>query len=151
MPTRCIPRVRRGWERNMVPNFPAPIRPTVTGRPAASRSSSKACRFTSVSFRVRERDDTTERRGRTTLLADRARDERLVGAFLRVGRTSLAPHLCRAFEGRRDVEAGAALKALRLAQRYARDAAIRRAVRRRGAQLMARDDVRPGEPRDRSG
>ena len=36
----------RACARNMVPNLPAPIRPTVTGRPAAFRSSSRAWRFT---------------------------------------------------------------------------------------------------------
>src|SRR5215813_11396668 len=44
--TRCIPSVQRAWARNMVPNLPAPIRPTVTGRPAACRPSSMAWRFT---------------------------------------------------------------------------------------------------------
>src|SRR5262249_3345901 len=36
---------RRTWARNIVPNLPAPISPTVIGRPAASRASSLACRF----------------------------------------------------------------------------------------------------------
>src|SRR6516165_10682921 len=44
--TRGIPSVKRAWARNMVPNLPAPIRPTVTGRPAACRPSSMAWRFT---------------------------------------------------------------------------------------------------------
>jgi len=39
-PTTCRPLVSRACDRNMVPNLPAPIRPTVTGFPAASRSSS---------------------------------------------------------------------------------------------------------------
>src|SRR5205085_11216879 len=134
MPTRCMPRVRRTCERNIVPNLPAPIRPTVTGRPAASRSSSNACRFTSVSSRLRWRDDNTERRGRTTLLADRARDERLVAAFLRIGRAALAPHLRGAFERRGDVEAVAVLIALRFAQRLAPPGTVRCAVPRRPAQ-----------------
>ncbi len=43
---RACPCVRRTCARNMVPNLPAPIRPTVTGRPAAFRSSSRAWRFT---------------------------------------------------------------------------------------------------------
>src|SRR5262245_8388522 len=47
--TRCIPSVKRTWETNMVPNLPAPIRPTVTGRNAACRSSSMAWRFTARS------------------------------------------------------------------------------------------------------
>jgi hypothetical protein len=50
MPTRCMPRVRRTCARNMVPNLPAPIRPTVTGRPAASRSSSRHEGSRGVSF-----------------------------------------------------------------------------------------------------
>src|SRR4029453_8285258 len=44
--TTCRPRVARACARNMVPNLPAPITPTVTGRPAASRASSMLWRFT---------------------------------------------------------------------------------------------------------
>ena len=40
-----MPLVRRSWVRNMVPNLPAPITATVTGRPAASRSRSFVWRF----------------------------------------------------------------------------------------------------------
>ena len=47
--TICMPAVSRACDRNMVPNLPAPMTPTVTGRPAASRSSNLACRFTGVS------------------------------------------------------------------------------------------------------
>ena len=36
----CMPRVSRACDRNMVPNLPAPMTPTVTGFPAASRSRS---------------------------------------------------------------------------------------------------------------
>src|SRR5262245_35856869 len=41
----CMPCVRRACERNIVPNLPAPITATVTGRPAASRSRSFVWRF----------------------------------------------------------------------------------------------------------
>ena len=32
-PTTCRPRVSRAWARNIAPNLPAPISPTVIGRP----------------------------------------------------------------------------------------------------------------------
>ena len=54
-----MPRVSRACERNIVPNLPAPIRPTVTGRPAASRSSSKEWRFTGSSARILSAENTT--------------------------------------------------------------------------------------------
>ena len=38
MPATCSPGVRAAMARNMEPNLPAPITPTVTGRPAAPRS-----------------------------------------------------------------------------------------------------------------
>src|SRR5437588_2825990 len=135
-----MPAVRRTWLRNMVPSLPAPIRPTVTGRPAASRSSSNACKFTSYHLpcHLRIIDDPHRQslldaphlRGMmAALLADRARHERLIPALLGIGHAAFAPHLRRALECRGDVEAVAALKALGLAQRHARSAAIRRAVR----------------------
>ena len=43
--TTCSPLVSRACVRNIVPNFPAPIRPTVTGRPDASRSRRRVERF----------------------------------------------------------------------------------------------------------
>ena len=55
------------WARtcvmNMVPNLPAPIRPTVTGRPAASRCSSIACKFTARFLRpsTKQNDSTAQR------------------------------------------------------------------------------------------
>ena len=45
MPATCMPSVSRAWARNMEPNFPAPMRPTVTGFPAALRASSNRWRF----------------------------------------------------------------------------------------------------------
>ncbi len=45
-PVRCMPVVRRTWERNMVPNLPAPIWAMRTGRLAAARSFSRNERFT---------------------------------------------------------------------------------------------------------
>src|SRR5687767_11125685 len=86
-----------------------------------------------------------------TLLADRARDERLVPAFLGVWRASLAPHLRRAFERRGDVEAVAALIAFGLAQRDARTAAVRGAVRGCRAQFVTGHDVGARQARDRAG
>src|SRR5690606_12848183 len=44
-PTSAMPGVRNAWARYMVPNLPAPISPTRSGRPADSRSSSSLCRF----------------------------------------------------------------------------------------------------------
>src|SRR6185369_11270329 len=41
-----MPRVSRTCDRNMVPNLPAPIRPTASGRSSASRASNLAWRFT---------------------------------------------------------------------------------------------------------
>ena len=46
----CVPRGSRACDNYMVPNLPAPMTPTVTGFPAASRSSSLACRFTGVAL-----------------------------------------------------------------------------------------------------
>ncbi len=41
-PTRWMPGVRHAWDRNIEPNFPAPIRPTRAGLPSAARSLSLA-------------------------------------------------------------------------------------------------------------
>ncbi len=49
------PAVSRACARNIVPNLPAPTRPTVTGRPAAWRSSSMRWRFMGVSGLARVR------------------------------------------------------------------------------------------------
>src|SRR3954453_19294361 len=147
-PTTCSPSVLRACVRNMVPNLPAPIRPTVTGRPAAFRSSNRVCRFTrdlpifSGKWQIGVRSE--------SLLADGARHERLVAALLRVGRAAFTIHLRRALEGRRDVDALTARKALRLAERKRGAATIRRAVRRKRAELMASHDIGGRQPRDRA-
>src|SRR3954453_5539765 len=161
-PTTCIPSVRRACDRNIVPNLPAPISPTVTGRPAALRSSNSACRFKRSPLtsspakggdpvaaglyddpRRRSLRDAPRSRGMTTeLLADRTRDERFVPALLRIGRAALPVHLRRAFERGRDVDTVAARKAFRAAQRQSRAVAIGRAVWRNGAKLVTGHDVR---------
>src|SRR5262245_42811187 len=45
----------------MVPNLPVPITPTVTGLPAASRSSRRRCRFMRRAYTIRR--PTSARRG----------------------------------------------------------------------------------------
>src|SRR4051794_17153470 len=146
-PTTCSPSVLRACVRNIVPNLPAPIRPIVTGRPAAFRSSSSVCRFTrglpifSGRWQIAVRSE--------SLLADGARDERLVAAFLRIGRAAFAIHLRRALEGRGDVNALAAPKTLRFAERQRGAAAIRRAVRRNRADFVPGHDVGARQSRDR--
>src|SRR5690349_20770897 len=134
----CSPSVRRACARNMVPNLPAPISPTVTGRPAAFRSSNSVCRFTSASPAFSRRWQIVA--PPESLLADRARDEGLVAALLRIRRAALAIHLRRALEGGCDVDALTVRKALRLAHRKARAGAIRRAVRRDHAELVSGHD-----------
>src|SRR5450631_2503577 len=57
-----MPRVSRACVRNMVPNLPAPIRATVTGFPAASRSRSFAWRFTSALHNKRKTETQARRR-----------------------------------------------------------------------------------------
>ena len=95
----------------MVPNLPAPIRPTVTGRPAASRSSSRECRFT-----VFLRADSSLRRTsyyrarEQPLLAHRLGDERLVDALFVVRLAPFGPDDGGTAVRRGDVEARAALK-----------------------------------------
>src|SRR6185436_2173244 len=84
------------------------------------------------------------------LLANRLGDEGLVAAVLRIGGASFAVHLCRALEGRRDVDTVAAREAFRLAQRKRRDLAIRCTVRCNRAELVAGYDVGRGEAGDRT-
>ena len=45
MPTMCMPGVRTPCERNIDPNFPAPISPTRTERPASARACNMVDRF----------------------------------------------------------------------------------------------------------
>src|SRR5690606_1565039 len=45
MAAKCTPGVRGIWARYMEPNFPAPISATRTGRPAAARARSFACKL----------------------------------------------------------------------------------------------------------
>src|ERR1043166_4748367 len=88
-----MPRVSRACERNMVPNLPAPIRPTVTGRPAASRSSRREWRFTNSSAQVSARRTPHSRTREQRLLAHRLGDERLVDALFVVRLAPVrAPH-----------------------------------------------------------
>src|ERR1044072_3685904 len=109
-----MPRVSRACERNMVPNLPAPIRPTVTGRPAASRSSSKEWRFTGSSARdFVLRSTPHSGAGEQRLLAHRLGDERLVDALFVVRLAPFGPDDGGAAVRRGDVEARAALKAFR--------------------------------------
>src|SRR6185503_13716206 len=105
----------------MVPNFPAPMRPTVTGRPAASRSSSMAWRFTETSIlpprnwaamphwtQLEFGTPCTQRGqfiGVAPLLAHRARDEYLGPAFGFIGRAALEQDLGRTFQLRLGIEA----------------------------------------------
>src|SRR5256714_14508037 len=60
-PTTCMPCVRRAWLKNIVPNLPAPISPTVTGRPAAFRSSKSVCRFTARNLSIFPEDGRSQR------------------------------------------------------------------------------------------
>src|SRR5215831_10204929 len=127
--TTCRPRVNRACARNMVPNLPAPIRPTVTGRPAASRSSSMVWRFTGAS-RVLARGK--------PLLADGAGDENLGRAFGIVGGTAFEQELGRTFLLGLRVEASAALESLAAAERDRRRWAVGRAVAGRRTALASR-------------
>src|SRR4029077_41900 len=76
-----MPRVSRACAINMVPNLPAPISPTVTGRPAASRSSSFAWRFMHETETQPGRGHKRRLPARNGLLAEGAGDEGLGGAL----------------------------------------------------------------------
>src|SRR6185437_15868744 len=145
--TTCRPRVRRACDRNMVPNLPAPIRPTVTGRPAASRSRSLADRFTGVvsrnPYRWRRKHGSgvgTSRRRAFGSLAERTGDE---GFGLALGSVRAAGqiNLGRTGLGRGHVDALAGLEALRLADGIGGGDAIGRAVGRDLADLVTADDA----------
>src|SRR5262249_38734797 len=125
----CRPRVNRACARNMVPNLPAPIRPTVTGRPAASRSSSMVWRFTEASRMFA--------RG-TPLLANGAGDENLGRTFGIVGRTAFEQKPRRTYLLGLRVEASAALESFAAAQRDRRRRAVGRAVAGRRTALASR-------------
>src|ERR1700730_14709407 len=109
-----MPRVDRTWLRNMVPHLPAAIRPTVTGRPAASRRSSMECRFTAFS----------------SLLAHGAGDENLGRAFRAGWRAALEQEARRgALLLALSIEALAGLETLAAAERHSSRQTVRRAVR----------------------
>src|SRR5262249_3857528 len=124
----CRPRVNRACARNMVPNLPAPIRPTVTGRPAASRSSSMVWRFTGASRMLA--------RGKP-LLADGAGDENLGRAFGIVGGTAFEQELGRTFLLGLRVEASAALESFAATERNRRRRAVGAAVAGRRTALAS--------------
>src|SRR5690348_16021934 len=132
MATRCMPRVRRTCERNMVPNLPAPIRPTVTGWPAASRSRSFAWRFM-TDDRGRRTEDRYQSLCRLSsvvcrlLPAHRAGDVGF-GAALADRRLGLDPAPDRTLLLGLDVQAGATRIAFRPAQRIGRRRAIGTAI-----------------------
>src|SRR5262249_54030418 len=148
--TRCIPSVKRTWETNMVPNLPAPMRPTVTGRPAACRSSSMAWRFTQCSDRrkgwsyygrrtasclAQVHTCALRTRCALALLAHRARHENLGRTLRIVQRAALEQDLRRAFVLRLGVDAFAGLESLAAAGRGGRRLAVGGAVVRRGVAL----------------
>src|SRR5262245_35516129 len=164
--TRCIPSVKRTWEANMVPNFPAPMRPMVTGRPAACRSSSMAWRFTECSDRRKEwsyygrptasclaqvHTCALQTRCTVALLAHRARHENLGRTFRIVRRAALEQDLRRTFVLRLGVDAFAGLKSLAAAGRGRRRLAVGGAVLRRGATLADGHDARVRQSHDRVG
>src|SRR5712691_5507770 len=153
-PTTCRPRVTRACARNMVPNLPAPIRPTVTGRPAASRSSSMAWRFTEASIVACCTLVPAIEGGIACgmlLLAHRAGDENLGRTFAGVGRAALEQDLRRAFLLGLGVEALAGLKSLAAAERDGCRRAIGSAVLRRRAALARRHRTRIRQSDDRAG
>src|SRR5215470_17428480 len=154
--TRCIASVKRTWEANMVPNLPAPMRPTVTGRPAACRSTSMAWRFTECSDRRKEwsyygrrtascpaQVHTCARQTRcaVVLLAHRARYENLGRTFRVVRRAALEQNLRRALVLRLGVDAFAGLESLAAAGRGCRRLAVGGAILRRGAALAHGHDA----------
>src|SRR5271166_4255696 len=156
--TTCMPRVTRACARNMVPNLPAPITPTVTGLPAASRLSNMAWRFTASSIGDRSAacthtvllawaglasaistlsvGSTRGARPQQASLAHRARDEDLSGALGAAGRTAFEqePSGFALLLGA-GIEAFAGLKPLAAAKRHGRRLAVRSAVVRRSARL----------------
>src|SRR5215813_807422 len=177
--TRCMPSVKRTWETNMVPNLPAPIRPTVTGRNAACRSSSMAWRFTersehsnpiqSLRQTNRALSSAVHACGRQTrpaprptiagvrrswavgLLAHRARHENLGRAFRVIRRAALEQDLRRAFVLRLGVEAFAGLESFAAAGRAGRRLAIGGTVLRHRAALAHGHDARVRQSHDRVG
>src|SRR4051812_47977710 len=165
--TTWSPRVRLACARNIVPNFPAPMRPTVTGRPAASRSSNMAWRFTETSI-LPSRDWAAVPRscqlelgpphtGRgqfiavAPLLAHRARDEYLRPAFGFIGRAALEQDFGRTFQLRLGIEALSHLESLAAAECVDRRLTIGTAVSRRRATLARRHDAGIGQADHRVG
>src|SRR5665213_3444066 len=157
-PTTCMPAVSRACDRNMVPNFPAPITPTVTGRPSASRSSNLPCRFmrdapSRMARRKHRRPLETSGRGSAVsavLLAENPRNESLVVAF-RPAIAARQQHFGRTNFGGRHVDALAGLKTFRLARVHGHRHAVRRAVGRDGAFFMHDKRARIGDTHHRIG
>src|SRR5258707_8888400 len=150
----------------MVPNLPAPMRPTVTGRPAACRSSSMAWRFTERSDRRKEWSYYGRRtancpaqvhtcalrtRYAVVLLAHRARYENLGRTFRIVRRAALEQDLRRAFVFRLSIDGFAGLESLAAAGRGRRRLTVGGAVLRRGAALAHGHDAGVRQSHDRVG
>src|ERR1700716_3425254 len=155
--TRCMPGVRRTWARNMVPNLPAPMSPTVTGRPAAARARSIACRFMGTILQSRRQRSTAApaRRGHGSkrledLLAERAGDVAFDRADDRLAVRPVQGDRG-AFLGSLEIDAAARRKPVSLADGLGGGTAIGRAVRRRRTGGALRYHARSREARHRAG
>src|SRR5262249_19688178 len=157
-----MPWVRRTWARNIVPNLPAPTSPTVTGRPAASRASSLACRFMGALPAVaanRSTPDAARRELRgsrsmgeeRSLLAERARHVALDHARRRRLAVRPVERDRRTFLRRLEIDAAAGREAVRLADRFRSGTAVGRAIRRRRTDHALGDHARAGNARHRAG
>ena len=143
--TTCMPRVSRACDRNMVPNLPAPIRPTVTGRPAAFAFEQHGVEVHGTPRALaRQRTAITEP-DRGSCHWHTARVTKISVAHSRVvRRRALEQQPRRAFLLGLGVEALAGLESLAAAHAWRPRVAIGRAVRRRRATLA------PASPRARS-
>src|SRR5581483_11552170 len=109
-----MPRVSRACAANMVPNLPAPIRPTVIGLPALSRSRSLACKFNTLSRQefAQGKHSAAKLTSGSALLTERAGDE-CIGRAAWAGAAPGEIDLRRTHLGRRHVEALARGKPVR--------------------------------------